>query len=79
MSPGHSGRGTWFLTQPFVGRFVFLLKPDDPKGTATAGGIREFISKKLLKHLGTESKRKRQGLKEMSLCVCELHQRYEAA
>lgn len=53
----------------FVGWFVFLFKPYSPKVISAAGGIMEFISEKLLKHLGTELKSERQCLREMSLCL----------
>lgn len=61
-----------FLTQPFGGWLGFFLNPIimyNPKVICAAGSISEFISEKLLKHLGTELKSKRQFWREMSLCV----------
>ena len=49
---------TLFLTQSFVGWCFFLFKVCNPQ-YVSATGTTEFISEKLLKHSGTELKRKR--------------------
>lgn len=73
LGPGHVGsqqEGHLISDTAFVGWLVFLFKPYSPTVISAAGGTMEFISEKLLKHLWTELKSKRQCLREMSLCLC---------